>query len=73
MTFHQLPVIMYDMIPIFLGHTPFTAVLTNRHRNLNMVWRQWKDGDIKGAVQIAINMNDQSTLVDFLSVLSLKQ
>ncbi|XP_028410137.1 katanin p80 WD40 repeat-containing subunit B1-like [Dendronephthya gigantea] len=55
------------------GHTPFNAVISNRHRNLNMVWRQWKDGDIKGAVQLAINMNDQSTLVDFLSVLSLKQ
>ncbi|XP_046842811.1 LOW QUALITY PROTEIN: katanin p80 WD40 repeat-containing subunit B1-like [Xenia sp. Carnegie-2017] len=55
------------------GHISFTAVLTNRHRNVNMVWRLWNDGDIKGAVQIAINMNDQSTLVDFLGVLCLKQ
>lgn len=55
------------------GHAPFTAVVNNRHRNLTIVWRQWKEGDIKGAVQVAINMNDQSTLVDFLNVLCLKQ
>ena len=29
------------------GHAPFTAVVNNRHRNLTMVWRQWKEGDIK--------------------------
>ena len=31
----------------FPGHAPFTAVVNNRHRNLTIVWRQWKEGDIK--------------------------
>lgn len=55
------------------SHGSIAAIMSSRLKNLNTVARYWADGDIKSAVQIAVDMNDQAILVDLLNVLSLKQ
>ncbi|KAL9974462.1 hypothetical protein ACROYT_G011496 [Oculina patagonica] len=55
------------------SHESIAAIMTSRLRNLSVVARYWGDGDIKNAVQISVDMNDQAVLVDLLNVLCLKQ
>ncbi|KAJ7383140.1 Katanin p80 WD40 repeat-containing subunit B1 [Desmophyllum pertusum] len=55
------------------SHESIAAIMTSRLKNLSVVARFWGDGDIKNAVQISVDMNDQAVLVDLLNVLCLKQ
>lgn len=55
------------------SHGSIAAIMSSRLKNLSTVARYWADGDIKSAVQIAVDMNDQAILVDVLNVLCLKQ
>lgn len=55
------------------SHGSIAAIMSSRLKNLNTVARYWADGDIKSAVQNAVDMNDQAILVDLLNVLCLKQ
>ncbi|CAH3183464.1 unnamed protein product [Porites lobata] len=55
------------------SHGSINAIMTSRLKNLSIVARYWGDGDIKTAVQVSVDMNDQAVLVDVLNVLCLKQ
>lgn len=55
------------------SHGSINSIMTSRLKNLSIVARYWGDGDIKTAVQISVDMNDQAVLVDLLNVLCLKQ
>lgn len=53
-------------------HKTLVAVLHNRLKNIRIVLAHWSSKDFKVALEAAINMNDQSTLVDILNVLVLR-
>ncbi|XP_020612639.1 katanin p80 WD40 repeat-containing subunit B1-like [Orbicella faveolata] len=55
------------------SHESLAAIMMSRLKNLSVVARYWGDGDIKTAVQVSVDMNDQAVLVDLLNVLCLKQ
>ncbi|XP_075733949.1 katanin p80 isoform X3 [Rhipicephalus microplus] len=52
-------------------HKTLLAVLHHRQRNIKIVLAQWSK-DPKVALETAINMNDQSTLVDILNIVVLR-
>ncbi|KAL1434207.1 hypothetical protein MTO96_011849 [Rhipicephalus appendiculatus] len=52
-------------------HKTLLAVLHHRLRNIKIVLAQWSK-DPKVALETAINMNDQSTLVDILNIVVLR-
>ncbi|XP_054917560.1 katanin p80 WD40 repeat-containing subunit B1 isoform X3 [Dermacentor andersoni] len=53
-------------------HKTLLAVLHHRLKNIKIVLAQWSTKDPKMALDTAINMNDQSTLVDILNVVVLR-
>lgn len=55
------------------SHDSIATIMTARLKNLSVVARHWGDGEIKTAVQVSVDMNDQAILVDLLNVLCLKQ
>ena len=48
------------------------AALTNRGRQIEIIQKMWQNKDAKTAVEQAVLLNDQSVLVDLLSVISLR-
>lgn len=54
------------------GHESMMAVLTNRHRSLQIIYSLWHNKDLKAAVDSAVAMNDLSVIVDLLGILTLK-
>ncbi|XP_034176079.1 katanin p80 isoform X1 [Osmia lignaria lignaria] len=54
------------------GHEPMMAVLTSRHRSLQIIYSLWHNKDHKAAVESAVAMNDLAVIVDLLGILTLK-
>ncbi|XP_006816983.1 katanin p80 WD40 repeat-containing subunit B1-like [Saccoglossus kowalevskii] len=54
------------------GHGSMCSVLTSRHKNLDVVRSIWTSGEIRTALESAINMNDLAIIVDLLNVMCLK-
>ncbi|XP_053981414.1 katanin p80 WD40 repeat-containing subunit B1 isoform X2 [Hylaeus anthracinus] len=54
------------------GHESMMAVLTNRHRSLQIIYSLLHHKDLKSAVESAVAMNDLSVVVDLLGILTLK-
>ncbi|XP_058803027.1 katanin p80 WD40 repeat-containing subunit B1 isoform X2 [Phymastichus coffea] len=54
------------------GHDSMMAVLTSRHRSLQIIYSVWSNKGMKSAVDSAVAMNDLSVIVDLLGVLVLK-
>ncbi|XP_014217940.1 katanin p80 WD40 repeat-containing subunit B1-like [Copidosoma floridanum] len=54
------------------GHDSMMAVLTSRHRSLQIIFSLSQSKDMKSAVDSAVAMNDLSVVVDLLGVLVLK-
>ncbi|XP_076242540.1 katanin p80 isoform X2 [Calliopsis andreniformis] len=54
------------------GHESMMAVLTSRHRSLQIIYSLWHNKDLKAAVESAVAMNDLSVIVDLLGILTLK-
>ncbi|XP_011501573.1 PREDICTED: katanin p80 WD40 repeat-containing subunit B1 [Ceratosolen solmsi marchali] len=54
------------------GHESMMAVLTSRHRSLQIIYSLWHNKDMKSAVDSAVAMNDLAVIVDLLGVLTLK-
>ncbi|XP_043471346.1 katanin p80 WD40 repeat-containing subunit B1 isoform X1 [Leptopilina heterotoma] len=54
------------------GHESMMAVLTNRHRSLQIIYSLWHNKDLKSAIDSAVAMNDLSVIVDLLGILTLK-
>ena len=57
---------------ILKGHESMMAALTNRGRQIEIIQKMWQNKDAKTAVEQAVLLNDQSVLVDLLSVISLR-
>ncbi|XP_038069897.1 katanin p80 WD40 repeat-containing subunit B1-like [Patiria miniata] len=55
------------------GHNSMCAVLTSRNKNLDVVRAIWTAGDIKTAVESAVNMRDQAIIVDLLNIMNIKK
>lgn len=55
------------------GHNSVSSLLLHRNRNLDVIRAIWTAGDIKTAVESAINMRDQAVIVDLLNILNLKR
>ncbi|XP_076765599.1 katanin p80 isoform X2 [Xylocopa sonorina] len=54
------------------SHESVMAVLTSRHRSLQIIYSLWHNKDLKAAVESAVAMNDLSVIVDLLGILTLK-
>ncbi|KAK9510010.1 hypothetical protein O3M35_004885 [Rhynocoris fuscipes] len=52
------------------GHDSLMAILDARSRNLQIVHSIWQNKDLKSAVDAAVNMSDNSVMVDFLGVIT---
>ena len=57
---------------ILKGHPNMMAVLTARSRNINIIRQMWTNKDAKTAAEHAVACNDQSVIVDLLSVIVLR-
>jgi len=57
---------------ILKGHESMMAALTNRGRQVEILQKMWQNKDAKTAVEQAGLANDQSVLVDLLSVITLR-
>ena len=57
---------------ILKGHSNMMAVLSARSRNINIVRQMWHSKDAKTAAEQAVAFNDQSVIVDLLSVIVLR-
>lgn len=57
---------------IMRGHDSLMAILESRTRNLQIVYSLWQNKDLKSAVDAAVNMSDNSVIVDFLGVITHK-
>ena len=57
---------------ILKGHGNMMAVLTARSRNINIIKQLWHSKDLKTAAEQAVAFNDQSVIVDLLSVIVLR-
>ncbi|CAN8001626.1 unnamed protein product, partial [Ixodes pacificus] len=53
-------------------HKTILAVLHHRLRNVKIVLAQWSTKDLKMALETALNIRDQSTLVDILNVIAMR-
>jgi len=51
------------------GYESIMAILVTRNRNLQIVHSLWRNKDLKAAVDAAVNMSDNSVIVDFLGVI----
>lgn len=54
------------------GHGPMMTMLSNRQRNLKIVHAQFRNSDLKGAIETAITLNDMSIIVELLGILNSK-
>ncbi|XP_033626251.1 katanin p80 WD40 repeat-containing subunit B1-like [Asterias rubens] len=55
------------------GHDSMCAVLTSRNRNLDVVKAIWTAGDVRTAVESAVNMRDQAIIVDLINIMLMKK
>ncbi|XP_053211179.1 katanin p80 WD40 repeat-containing subunit B1-like isoform X3 [Panonychus citri] len=60
------------MQAIIRGHKSVVTALSHRRKNLQIVLAMWSTKDARNALEQAINMEDQSVLVDILNVITLK-
>lgn len=54
------------------GHDTMCVMLNSRLKNLETVRAVWSREDIKGAVDAAVSLNDQSIVVDILNIINLQ-
>lgn len=54
------------------GHQPIMAMLSNRQRNLKIIHAQFRNSDLKSAMEMAVTLNDASVIVDLLGILNSK-
>jgi len=54
------------------GHESMMAAMTNRGRQIEIIQKLWQNKDAKTAVDQAVLLNDQSVLVDLLTVITLR-
>nr|CAB3257952.1 katanin p80 WD40 repeat-containing subunit B1 [Phallusia mammillata] len=54
------------------GIQSMRIVLTNRHKNLEIVRALWTSGDVMTSINAAVKMEDQALVVDILNILVLK-
>ncbi|XP_067928665.1 katanin p80 WD40 repeat-containing subunit B1-like isoform X5 [Watersipora subatra] len=69
---HQ-PVVLgdYDALGmISKGHSSMSASLSARNKNLQLVRAMWSSGNVRTALESAVQMQDNSVIVDVLSVLN---
>ncbi|XP_076003067.1 katanin p80 WD40 repeat-containing subunit B1 [Genypterus blacodes] len=57
---------------IMKGHDTMCVMLSSRHKNLEKVRGVWGGGDVKNSLDMAVSMNDLSTVVDLLNIVNLK-
>lgn len=55
------------------GHKSVCSLLVHRNRNLDVIRAIWTAGDVKTAVESAINMREQAVVVDILNILNLRK
>lgn len=60
------------MQAILRGHKSVITALSHRRKNLQIVLAMWNTKDARNALEQAINMEDQSVMVDILNVITLK-
>ncbi len=49
------------------GHDSFIKALRNRHKNIQIVRTMWVNGNVKSALDAAVNMDDTSLMGDILA------
>lgn len=54
------------------GHQPMVSIVASRKRSMRLVFAQFRNKDMKGAVEMAVAMGDVSVLVDILGVIVTK-
>ncbi|CAK8671254.1 unnamed protein product [Clavelina lepadiformis] len=69
---HTVKTDMEAIASIKKGLESMRLVLTNRHKNLEIVRALWTSGDIMTSINQAVKMEDQALIVDLLNVLTLK-
>lgn len=52
------------------GHESFMRALKNRNKNITMIRQMWINGNIKAAMDHAVNMNDTALMADILNQLN---
>jgi len=61
----------YDALSmISKGHNSMSALLSARNKNLQIVRAMWSSGNVRTALESAIQMQDNSVIVDVLNVLN---
>uniref|UniRef100_T1KZE2 Katanin p80 subunit C-terminal domain-containing protein n=2 Tax=Tetranychus urticae TaxID=32264 RepID=T1KZE2_TETUR len=60
------------MQAIIRGHKSVLTALAHRRKNLQIILAMWSTKDARSALEQAINMEDQSVIVDILNVITLK-
>lgn len=52
------------------GHQSMVAILKNRKTRLEVIYSVWRKKDFKSAMEEVVSMNDESVIVDVLSVIN---
>ncbi|XP_014663675.1 PREDICTED: katanin p80 WD40 repeat-containing subunit B1-like isoform X3 [Priapulus caudatus] len=60
------------MATVLTEHNSMAAVLSTRHKNLQVVRTMWTNRDVRTALDTAITMNDLSVVVDLMSLMCRK-
>ncbi|KAG2466787.1 katanin p80 WD40 repeat-containing subunit B1-like [Polypterus senegalus] len=60
------------LLEIVRDHEDMCVVLSTRRKNLNQVRATWSTGDIKTSLELAVTINDMSTIVDILNIINFK-
>lgn len=60
------------MQAIIRGHKSLVTALSHRRKNIQIVLATWSTKDARLGLEQAINMGDQSVIVDILNVITLK-
>lgn len=50
-----------------VGHESIIKALRNRHKNIQIVRNMWVNGNVKNALDAAVNMDDTSLMADILT------
>lgn len=52
------------------GHNSMISILHTRNRNLKLVFAQFRNKDLKTAIETAITLSDSSIIVDLLGIIN---
>lgn len=50
-----------------IGHESFIKAIRNRHKNIQIVRNMWVNGNVRNALDAAVNMDDTSLMADILT------